>query len=251
MTTPALRLEGLTVRFGRQVVLDGLDVTVPTGAFVSIVGPNGAGKSTLFRVILGLQAPSAGRVEVLGRPPQALPRGALGYVPQLKTQDRSFPALSIELVVTGLVGRWPVRIDEDTRIRAMAALDQVGAGNLAHRPIGQLSGGQIQRVYLARSLASKPKMLLLDEPGTGIDTVGMADLHHALEDYQHESGGTVLMVTHDWESAYHHATHVLLLARECVAFGPPREALAEVNLRRAYGHTEHHHPTAFRVGGES
>ncbi|RMG19771.1 MAG: metal ABC transporter ATP-binding protein [Deltaproteobacteria bacterium] len=250
MSRPALELDGVSVRFGALAALEDLTLTVPEGAFVSIVGPNGAGKSTLFRLILGLLTPTSGRIRVLGRAPRTLPRGALGYVPQLKTQDRSFPALSIELVVTGLTGRWPVRIDADQRVRAMAALDQVGAGALAQQPIRRLSGGQLQRIYLARALASHPKMLLLDEPGTGIDTVGMADLHHALEDYQHESKGTVLMVTHDWEAAYHHATHVLLLARECVAFGPPAEALAEANLRRAYGHTEHHHETIFQVRRE-
>ncbi|TBH20671.1 metal ABC transporter ATP-binding protein [Thermus thermamylovorans] len=242
----ALEVRNLSVRFGEFPALEGVSLAVPEGAFVAIVGPNGAGKSTLLKALLGL-VPFLGEVRVFGRPlGEADPRW-FGYVPQIKTFDRSFPALALELVATGLLGRWPFRLSPGAREEALRALARVGAEGLAHRPLGRLSGGQLQRVYLARALIRRPRLLLLDEPATGVDRVGEVDLYRYLEAYQRESGATVLMITHDWEAA-HHATHVLVLNRKVVGFGPPERALSEECLRQAYGHLGHAH--GLFVGGE-
>jgi zinc transport system ATP-binding protein len=104
-----------------------------------------------------------------------------------------------------------------------------------------LSGGELQRVYLARSLVREPRLLVLDEPVAGIDAVGEQDMQRVLEVYRHRTRATVLMVTHDWETAYHHATHVLVLSRRQIAFGPPAAALTDEVLRRAFGHIDHPH----------
>lgn len=234
------------MRFGEVEPLKGVSLSVPEGAFVAVVGPNGAGKSTLFKVLLGL-LPFQGEVRVFGRRPREVDPGLLGYVPQIKTFDRSFPALSLELVVSGIRRAWPFRVTRKERARALEALEEVGALELAERPLGRLSGGQLQRVFLARALVKRPRLLLLDEPATGIDPLGEQDLYRLLEAYQARSGATVLMITHDWEAAFHHATHVLVLNRDVIGFGPPERALSEECLRRAFGHLGHAH--AIRMAG--
>ena len=161
--------------------------------------------------------------------------------------DRSFPALSIELVYTGLSRRWPWRLHKKDREKALTAMELVGAAHLAKRPVGRLSGGELQRVCLARTIARQPKLVMLDEPATGIDAVGEADMYRLLEEYQKNSGATLLIITHDWHAATHHADRVLLLNSRQISFGPPSKALNEDNLRIAYGHIGHEHELKFLV----
>jgi len=241
----AIRLEDVSVRYGGYRALEGVSLVVPTGAFVAVIGPNGAGKSTLLQVLLGLVRPSRGRVWLFGRPLDRVPPEWIGYVPQFKTLDRSFPALAIELVVSGVRRRWPGRILAHERESALAALARVRGEGLAEKPLARLSGGELQRVYLARALVRRPRLLLLDEPATGMDVLGEADMYRLLEAYRDETGATILMITHDWEAAYHHATRVLVLNRRVIGFGPPERALTDECLRRAFGHVGHEHALAF------
>ena len=241
----AVETRGLAVRFGQYQALEDVSLRVPEGSFVAVVGPNGAGKSTLLKAPLGL-VPFRGEVRIFGRPLGQADPFWFGYVPQIKTFDRTFPALALELVVSGLRRAWPFRVGEEERRRALEALGRVGALELAHRPLGRLSGGQLQRVYLARALVRRPRLLLLDEPATGVDRLGEVDLYRHLEAYQEETGATILMITHDWEAA-HHASHVLVLNRRVIGFGPPERALSEECLRQAFGHLGHEH--ALFLGG--
>ncbi len=245
MSGTAIAVNGLSVRFGEHVALANAAFTIPEGAFVAIVGPNGGGKSTLLKVLLGLLPVATGTVGIWGRPPEEVPPEWIGYVPQVKTMDRSFPALSVELVMTGVTRRWPWRGGRRARQEAMVALERVGAAHLAQRPVAKLSGGELQRVCLARSMVRRPRLVMLDEPATGIDAIGEADMYHMLEAYQQETGATLLMVTHDWHAATHHADLVLLLNRTQVSFGPPQQALREDNLRAAFGHVGHAHELNF------
>jgi zinc transport system ATP-binding protein len=231
----------LTVAYGRHVALAGVHFDLPVGAFLAIVGPNGSGKSTLIKVLLGLQRPSAGSVRLYEQPPNQVPAAWLGYVPQIKTLDRTFPAIACELVATGLHRRWPLWLGRREHAAIHAALDRVGVSHLSHRAVSQLSGGELQRVYLARALVRAPRLMLLDEPATGIDVKGEADFYALLESYHHESGATIVMVTHDWAAALHHATHVLLLKGHQVAFGPPVHVLTDAHMRNAFGHVGHTH----------
>jgi zinc transport system ATP-binding protein len=240
-------VENLSVRFGDHVALTDVNLSVPDGAFVAIVGPNGGGKSTFLKVLLGLLPPTTGAVRIWGQEPREVAPELLGYVPQVKTMDRTFPALSIELVMTGVTRRWPWLPRRRARQEALAALERVGAAHLAQRPLAKLSGGELQRVCLARSMVRRPKLVMLDEPATGIDVIGEADMYHMLESYQQESGATLLMVTHDWHAATHHADLVLLLNRAQIGFGPPQQALNEDNLRAAFGHIGHAHNLKFLV----
>lgn len=244
---PAVETEALSVRFGEHLALDAISLRLPEGAFMAIIGPNGAGKSTFLKALLGLLEPTTGSVRVLGQAPRSVPPNSIGYVPQIKTLERSFPAVALDLVLTGLLGRWPWRVRAAERSLALGAMERTTTAHLADRPIGHLSGGELQRVYLARSLVRRPRLILLDEPASGMDALGEADMYDRLEDYQNETGATVLMITHDWQVARHHADFVFVMDRRLVSFGPPDQSLSDESLRQAFGHAGHTHP--LRKGG--
>lgn len=240
-STPALGVSDLGVRLGGHTILEGITFEAAPGDFVAVVGPNGGGKTTLIRVLLGLVEPDTGDAHVFGQRPAAVEPALVGYVPQVKGLDRSFPARTIDLVLTGLRRRWPFRVGADDEERARAALRRVGASRLADRSLGTLSGGELQRAYLARALARRPRLILLDEPATGIDMAGASDLYDVLEADQTDRETTIVMVTHDWNAAYHHATRVLLVDGRQVGFGRPEAVLTDADLRDAFGHTGHAH----------
>lgn len=237
----AVEVKNLSLSYGDIKVLEGLNFSVPENAFVSIVGPNGAGKTTLMKILLGLIKVDSGEVKIFGKHPDEIDPQLIGYVPQIKTMDRNFPALAIELVASGLLRKWPWSVKGVDKENSIKALEMVKAEHLALRPITELSGGELQRVCLARSIVRNPKLVVLDEPATGIDAIGEADLYNLLEKYQQNSKATVLMITHDWHVAHHHSDFVLLLNRKQVSFGHPEEALSERNLRTAFGHIGHEH----------
>jgi zinc transport system ATP-binding protein len=243
----AIEVSGLTVRAGDNTLLEDVSFALPAGELCAVLGPNGGGKTTLLRCLLGLVTPSAGEVRVLGSTPTKVDRQRrlspleISYVPQLKTLDRSFPALAIEVVLSGLRRRWSWRLRGADVDRAQAALEQAGVGGLARRSVSVLSGGELQRVFLARALVRRPQLILLDEPASGIDLAGEADFQHVLDEYRRESGATVLLVTHDWAGALHHADKVLVLARKQLGYGTPKETLTDALMRDVFGHHGHAH----------
>lgn len=243
MNLASVEAQDLSVRYGDLTALDQVSFAVPAGAFMAIIGPNGAGKSTLLNVLLGLIEPDGGSVSVLGSAPCALSGTRVAYVPQRKTFAEQFPATVLELVVSGMTGFWPWRITRPQRERAMAMLEKTGVAHLANASVQRLSGGELQRTFLARSLANTPDLLVLDEPGAGMDLKGEAAMYHLLCEYQESAGATVIMITHDWEGARCHASHVLLLDRSVVGFGPARDVASESTLLALFGHRGHVHQT--------
>jgi zinc transport system ATP-binding protein len=241
MESYVVEIENLSLRYLKYTALSGLNLLIPHGSFVSIVGPNGAGKTTLLKLLLGIVSPTEGSVKVLGKKPETLSPFALGYVPQIKTLDRTFPAIPLELVSTGVTARWAGAINKKQKEEVMSALNQVGILSLAESPLNRLSGGELQRVYLARALIRKPKLLILDEPAMGIDWVAEKDIHKIIDEYKAGTGAAVIMVTHDWESAYHHADYVLMLNREKICFDKPEVAFKEECISRTFGHVGHMH----------
>ncbi len=237
---PVVHVHHVSVRFGDAQVLDRVSFDLEAGQFLAIVGPNGAGKSTLVKVALGLVTPDSGHAALFGRHAGDVPE-RIGYVPQLKTFDRTFPATAVELVVTGLRRRWPARVRPPERNRALEALAEVGAAALADRALSRLSGGELQRVYLARALVREPALVLLDEPATGVDYLAEHDLSLLLERYQARTGATVVMVTHDLAAARYHATRALVLNSRVHGFGLPADVMCEACLQEAYGHVGHGH----------
>ena len=237
---PVVRARGLTVTRGTLTVLEALDFQLAPGEFLAVLGPNGSGKTTLVQALLGA-VPHGGTIENRAQ--------RIGYVPQLKTFDRSFPGRAEELVRSGLANAWPFRRRGPDVDRARTALERVGAAEVADRPIARLSGGQLQRVYLARALVHGPDLLLLDEPAAGVDVVGERDLYQLLEQQQaHHPELAILMVTHDWEVARHHADTSLILNGRAIGFGPSQEVLTEHCLRQAFGHLGHAHQLGSPAG---
>lgn len=241
----SVKIENVNVKFGTHSALKNINFELEQGNFLSVVGPNGSGKSTLIKVILGLVKPTDGYVWIFGNLLQNSEKNVFGYVPQIKTLDRSFPAKSIELVASGLTGKWISKIDTDLKEKSLFALEEVAAVNLADRQLNTLSGGELQRIYLARSFIRNPKILLMDEPATGIDSAGEKDLNRIIEEYRLKKKTTVVMVTHDWESAFHHSDYVLMLDSRQICFEKPDIAFCDEFIRTAFGHVGHNHTIKF------
>ncbi len=229
---PALELEGVTFSFGRIPVLEEVDLRVDRGDFLGIIGPNGAGKTTLLRLALGLLEPDRGSVRVLGGTP-AEARGRVGYVPQHARFQADFPILVREVVLMGRLGDGDVGQGWSGRDREAAAraLERVEMEDLGERPVGSLSGGQLQRTLVARALAMEPELLLLDEPTASVDTRIGRRIYRLLEGLTERM--TVVLVSHDIGVLSREVRSVACLNRRLHYHGTgrmPREALEE-----AYG----------------
>ncbi|WP_040619216.1 zinc ABC transporter ATP-binding protein AztA [Rhodovulum sp. PH10] len=224
-----LAFRDLTLGYERHPAVHHLDGAVEKGALIAVVGPNGAGKSTLFKGIVGVVKPLSGRVERLG-----LRRRDIAYLPQLAEIDRTFPITVYDLVAMGLwrqIGLFS-GIGRAARERVFAAIAAVGLSGFETRPIGALSGGQMQRVLFARLLLQDAALIVLDEPFNAIDAKTTADLFELVRRWHHE-GRTVLAALHDLEMVRTRFPEVLLLAREKVAWGDTAEVLTEQNLQKA------------------
>jgi len=214
----ALDVRGVSVSFGKKSVLHDVSFHVPVGEFLCLSGPNGAGKSTLLKCILGLLTPTRGRI-VIGGLPAHEGRRKVGYVPQRKAFDRDFPATPLDVVVANLRGRWPLFVSRDERDVAMAALDRCGAKKLANAQMSSLSGGETQRVFLARALATKPELLILDEPTAGVDVGGRAAIVDLMAEISASETMAAVLVTHNLQAIARCAERVIYLERTVRAWG--------------------------------
>lgn len=196
MTSHAIEIRDLWMWRGGRPLLEGVDLCVEEGEYLAILGPNGSGKTTLLKVVLGLLEPDRGDVRVLGRSPRKA-RPDVGYVPQVATFDRSFPVRVRDVVQMGRPGAWrrigPAGRRDRERVEAL--LERLEIGGLARRPVGALSGGQLQRVLIARALAREPRLLLLDEPTSSLDDRVEQSLWQLFAELSERL--TVVLVTHD------------------------------------------------------
>lgn len=214
-----LDITGLAVRLGGNTVLHDVDLRLKPGEIVTIVGPNGSGKSTLLRAIIGAVAPSAGQVR--------RKRGLrIGYVPQRLHIDPTLP-----LTVRRFLGL-PRRVDAAT---AQAALEQAGVAPLADRQMSGLSGGQFQRVLLARALLERPELLILDEATQGLDQPGSAAFYRRIEDVRARLGCAVLMVSHDLHVVMSASDRVICLNGHVCCEGAPEHVASAPEYRALFG----------------
>lgn len=196
MKEPIVELKDVWLSFKGRAVLEAVNLRLDEGDYLGLIGPNGSGKSTLLRVILGLLSPDRGSVRVLGESP-ARARGRIGYVPQYTRFDAGFPVDVLDVVLMGRIGsrglfRQPTQRDRDV---ALSALGKVEMTDQAGRQIGRLSGGELQRVMIARALAVEPLLLLLDEPTASLDTRVGVSVFELLKDLTNEI--TLVLVSHD------------------------------------------------------
>jgi manganese transport system ATP-binding protein len=237
----AVEARDVRVQYERVVALDGVNLILPSGIALGIVGPNGSGKSTLLKTIAGLIAPTTGTVRVFGKRPQELAPGTIGYVPQIEDVDWQFPANVRDVVA---MGRYPrlgpfARFGAKDRAAVNDALGALDLVNLADRHISQLSGGQQQRAFVARAIAQEPKLLLLDEPTTGVDAATEESLLRVIRALV-KNGMPVLMTTHDLDRAAEWFDRLIVVDRRVLADGDPTAVLeggAYVHIRE---HTHVH-----------
>lgn len=234
-----LEVTDVSVSFGKRKVLEDVSFHVPVGEFLCLCGPNGAGKSTLLKVILGLVEPDSGTIKIEGEP-GAKARRKVGYVPQRKSFDRDFPATPLEVVVANLRGRWPVSISSEERKLAMEVLERTGAKKLAGAQMKDLSGGETQRVFLARALVTKPNLVILDEPTAGVDVGGRAAIIDLMVEISASDTIAAVLVTHNLQAIARCAERVIYLDKKVRAWGLWSELARERELAaiQAGDHTD-------------
>lgn len=231
MSEALIRLDGIAVSFNGQAVLDNVELSVRPGEIVTLIGPNGAGKTTLVRVVLGLLQPERGSV-------RRTPRLRIGYMPQKLHVDATLP-LSVLRFLRLVPG-----VD---RKRALAALAEVGAEQVIDSPLQSISGGEMQRVLLARALLREPQLLVLDEPVQGVDVAGQAELYRLISRLRERHGCGVLMVSHDLHLVMSATDQVVCLNRHVCCSGHPEQVSGDPAFIELFGQDAkslavyHHH----------
>lgn len=244
METYALSVTNLTVSLGyKEPVIDDISFNLKPHTLNVVIGPNGCGKTTLFKAILGL-IPYIGKIEIMaGEGQHHLTE--TGYLPQRFSFEHSLPITAFETIKTALAAS---PFNEEEKIKKInKVIAEVQAQNYAKQKIATLSGGQLQRILLARALVRNPKLLILDEPETGIDVEGEYKLYESLKQLVGEKRITVFLSTHEVEIVYNYASQVICLNKTLVCNGKPSEALNEETLGKLYGHNvglyKHKHAT--------
>lgn len=229
--TPIISVKNLTVRYEDTQAIEDVTFDVCEGDYTAVIGPNGAGKSTIMKAIMGLVNPQRGSVITVHG---GLKR--LGYVPQHNAVDWSFPVSVRDVVMMGLVRQigWFRRANREHQEQVDRALTQVGLSHHAHRQIGDLSGGQKRRVFMARALAQRADVLLLDEPFAGVD-IGAQNELMDLIDALNANGITILLSTHDLNLAFSRFKTVLAIHHHLIAYGNPKAVYVPDTLRALYG----------------
>jgi len=232
---------GIALHRGGRTILDHVDIDIAAGEIVTLIGPNGAGKTSLVRVLLGLEKPDAGRVE-------CTPGLVVGYVPQRFDRDAAIPMT---------VARFLTLAANVAPDHARRVLDEVGAGHIEDRQLAQLSGGELQRVVLARALVREPRLLVLDEPARGVDHLGEADLYALIGRLRQERGLGVLLVSHDLHVVMAQSDRVLCVNRHICCQGIPQAVAQHPEYVRLFGAAarafaiyQHHHNHEHDLGGD-
>ena len=229
----ALDISNLTVFYGEDCALKEISLQIEEREFLAIIGPNGGGKTTLLKAILGLVRPDSGEIRIFGRIGDDA-RRSIGYVPQFSRFDRRFPISVEEVVLIGrLAGRspWFSRFSRQDRQLVDSLLERLEIADLKHRQIGQLSGGQLQRVLIARALAVEPKILILDEPTASVDSASKTRIYDLLKELNQEM--TILIVTHDLSAVSSNIDKIACLNQQLFYHG--RTELEAGLVEKVYG----------------
>ncbi|GCF08724.1 metal ABC transporter ATP-binding protein [Dictyobacter arantiisoli] len=235
-STPVISLEQVQIRLGKQIIQENINLSVQSGEFVTILGPNGAGKSTLLKLLLGLIKPSAGKIQVLGKLPH---RGNtdIGYAPQHRTLEADLALRARDVVGFGLDGhRWgPGWPNRKRNAIIEQALEEVDALHFANAPVGQLSGGEQQRLLIAQALLTNPRLLLLDEPLSNLDITRGQEIVALVNHVCRARNVAVLLVAHDINPLLNVVDKVIYVANKRSTIGTPDEVITTESLTRLYG----------------
>lgn len=237
---PIIRFDHASFGFPGVVALENISLSINAGEFVGVIGPNGSGKTTLCRAVLGLMAPLEGHLHIFDCACEELRchhRAKIGYLPQKGVVDRNFPVTVLETVMMGRYGALGLfrRPSAKDRKIAMEALTQVAMDTHKDTALGSLSGGQQQRVFIARALAQQPKVLLLDEPTTGLDITMQHNVIELVQHLHRELKLTVLLITHDINMIRSRVDRLVLLKTRLYAAASPSDVLKPEILSQVYG----------------
>jgi zinc transport system ATP-binding protein len=232
----AVAMRDVYVTYNHAVVLEDVNLEIQPGRYVGILGPNGAGKSTLLKVILGLVRPNRGEIRVFGQSPQWLRlQGAVGYLPQRPLNNPHFPVSVLDVVLMGRYGHIGLvrRPREADRELARRVLTRVGIPHLADRLIGEISGGEQQRVFIARALCVEPRLLILDEPTVSLDACVQDEIYEMVDSLKRDLELTVLIVSHDIGAVARHVDEVVCINRRIHVHQPP--PIGRLGLESTFG----------------
>lgn len=234
MKEKIVSIRDLWVHRGEHAVLENISLELMAGDFLGLIGPNGGGKSTLLKVMLGLIKPSRGEITIFGLSPVAA-RSRVGYMPQKTVFDASFPVKVRDVVLMGRFSRTGLlhRYGQEDRQAALSALQSVGMEDRADREIGALSGGEQQRVFVARSLVSDPELLLLDEPTAGVDSAQQSDFYDLLCHLNRDLGIAIVLVSHDITAISTYVSKIACLNQR-LYYHDSRELTGD-DIMKAYG----------------
>lgn len=221
----------LAIGYEGKTVVQNINLSVKKGDYLCVIGENGAGKSTFMKTLLGLLPPVSGKIEFY----DGLKKNEIGYLPQQTEVQKDFPASVREIVLSGCQGRSGLRPFYNTQEKELSedAMERMQITDLARRCYRELSGGQQQRVLLARALCATQKMLLVDEPVSGLDPKATAQMYELLEELNEIDGITIIMISHDIAAAMKYASHILRVGKHTF-FGTRDEYLEEYRRRKAY-----------------
>ena len=223
-----IELRSVDAAYNSEIILKNVNLNIYSNDFMGIIGPNGGGKTTLLKIILGLLKPTSGTISIFGNSP-AKGRNLIGYVPQVFNFHRDFPITVLDVVLMGQLRKTPIghHYNTEDKISAQNALQQVEMSNFKDRHISNLSGGQLQRVMIARALISKPKLLLLDEPLSNIDSRWQTEFYLLLKKLKQSLA--IMLVTHDTSALLTYVDQVACLNRRLYYHGPTQEGLQHLS----------------------
>jgi zinc transport system ATP-binding protein len=227
-----VEITNVWVWLGRNLALRDVSLSIERGKFIGVMGPNGGGKTTLLKVIAGLIKPDRGTVRIHGTP-----SGTIGYVPQEDSVDPESPLTVKDVVAMGLYGAMGMfpRLTGPQKERVEEAINMVGMKHLASRMIGELSGGQKQRVFIARAVVGEPKLLLLDEPTTGVDAAARDDFYRLIFDLMEHLSLTIILASHDLEVVPTQVDEIVCVNQKVFIHAAPEEIKDTQVFREAYG----------------
>lgn len=244
MTQPIISVRNISFTYDSRPVLERVSFEMMKGDYMGLVGPNGSGKTTLIKLLLGILPLDEGSIELFGQPVEEFSDWyKIGYVPQhVFRADRTFPASVREVVESGHLENAPLLCQLGLKKcePIWDALEIVGITHLLHRRIGELSGGELQRVFIARSLVSGPELLILDEPTTGVDQTTQETFYDLLEKLNRQHGITIVLISHDLEVIAHEAKTALCLNRQVVYSGAADALHDERVIRQLFGSRIYH-----------
>lgn len=236
---PSIEVNNVSFKYDDDFVLENISFSVNAGEYLGLIGPNGGGKTTLLKIILGLLKPTTGTVKIFGNDVNnSKTLLQIGYVPQRITRgDFHLPATVEEIVSSGRIARrgllkW---LNQEDKIAIEKAMETSEVIKYRNRSINKLSGGEQQRVFIARALAGQPKILILDEPVAGVDIASQDKFYTFLQDINQTLGLTIIFVSHDIDVIANQVKSVLCLNRELVCHGSPREFIKEEYMEKLYG----------------